>query len=162
MTNPPAPAPAPALAGAGSPPTQWLPVAEDPRYEVSDAGQVRGPSGRILRGNPNKAEDGYLSVQLGSRRRRYIHRLVAIAFLGLPDGHEPDHLNRIKTDNRAANLEVVTHAENLRRYSDARTHCKQGHELTPDNTIKRGLTRRGCRTCVRAWDRAKLERRKPR
>jgi hypothetical protein len=48
----------------------------------------------------------------------------------------------------------VTHAENVRRGDlgpsrKAITHCKHGHEFTPENTRidKRGW--RSCRTCAR-------------
>ena len=38
-----------------------------------------------------------------------MHRIVAHAFLGVPaPGAEVNHLNGVKTDNRAANLEWVT------------------------------------------------------
>lgn len=43
-----------------------------------------------------------------------VHRAVAIAFHGpIPMGMEVNHKNGIRTDNRLANLEVVTHQQNM-------------------------------------------------
>lgn len=43
----------------------------------------------------------------------FIHRIVAYAFLGSqPIGHEINHKDGIKGNNRADNLEWVTHSEN--------------------------------------------------
>ena len=43
-----------------------------------------------------------------------VHRVVAAAFIGDPAGLDVNHLNGDGTDNRACNLELCTHAENLR------------------------------------------------
>lgn len=51
-----------------------------------------------------------------------IHRLVAEAFLGLPPNHEKlivNHKNGNKEDNRAINLEWITHAQNSKHASDS-------------------------------------------
>jgi len=138
-------------------------------YEVSNLGRVRSRArlradghhiiaGRMLSPNRNPARGGYLSVQL-SYRRHYIHRLVATAFLELEPTQEVDHLDGDPENNHVSNLEPVTHAENLRRYSDRRTHCKYGHELTPENETTRGRSLRACRTCITVWDQRKNERR---
>jgi hypothetical protein len=44
----------------------------------------------------------------------FIHRLVAMTFLGMPQGerNQVNHKNGIKTDNRLENLEWVTNQEN--------------------------------------------------
>lgn len=57
---------------------------------------------------------GYLSVSLGSKSF-YIHRLVGAAFIPNPQSKpEIDHINTIKSDNRAVNLRWVTKTENMR------------------------------------------------
>lgn len=100
---------------------RWLPVPGWAAYEVSDAGSVRrsraargATVGRVLRASPSTW--GYPSVHLfdGERRRRAgVHQLVAEAFLGpAPDGHEVNHRNGIKHDNRVENLEWVTSGAN--------------------------------------------------
>ena len=59
---------------------------------------------------------GYLSVVLskgGNSKSKSIHRLVAEAFCeGYKEGKIVNHINEIKTDNRACNLEWITYQEN--------------------------------------------------
>ena len=103
---------------------EWRPVVGcEGWYEVSSLGRVKrlvartnARAGHILKPGSNHAT-GYLHVTLccdGRRfRNRTIHRLVSEAFLGsCPAGHEVNHGNGIKTDNRAANLEWTTHSAN--------------------------------------------------
>lgn len=54
------------------------------------------------------------------------------------------HWNNSESQKKA----VIAHAEQKR----AETHCKRGHEFTPENTYLHG-NRRACRICRRAWDR---------
>lgn len=52
---------------------------------------------------------GYLRVKVCGVHR-LVHRLVAEAFLDNPDGLPTvDHVNRVKTDNRACNLRYANH-----------------------------------------------------
>lgn len=66
---------------------------------------------------PKDNGHGYLSVCLvtdaGARSYRYIHRLVAEAFIGpIPRGMEVRHINGTRSDNRLENLEIGTSSEN--------------------------------------------------
>lgn len=109
----------------------WKPVKGYPDYEVSDLGRVRSKDfvrhikqanreydfhrkGKIVK--PLKRRHGYLSVFLyyeGGRTQESVHRLVAEAFCEHPEGKdEVNHKNEIKSDNRACNLEWVSHQEN--------------------------------------------------
>ncbi|MEV4271931.1 HNH endonuclease signature motif containing protein [Micromonospora aurantiaca (nom. illeg.)] len=70
----------------------------------------------------------------------------------VPDGLELDHLCRNRRCVRPAHLEPVTRRTNLLRGETIparlaeRTHCRHGHEFTPENTYQwRGS--RFCRTC---------------
>ena len=47
-----------------------------------------------------------------------------------------------------------------RHFRHSQTHCKRGHEFTPDNTYAVGDRHRGCVTCKKAYDRAYKQRRK--
>jgi hypothetical protein len=102
--------------------------------EASDLGRIRSVYPYSQRkNNPNKGKNprvsvlkpsvdkkGYLYVRVFCQKRErrvhvLVHRLVAFAFLGLPDEKmEVNHLNYIKTDNRIANLEWVTRSDNVR------------------------------------------------
>lgn len=83
-------------------------------YEVSRDGEVfrvakcsNTWAGRKLKPKPDK--DGYLQVVLSHnnvQKTYFVHRIVAEAFLANPDKlPQVNHLNGIKTDNRADNLE---------------------------------------------------------
>jgi hypothetical protein len=88
-----------------------------PGYTVTSSGTVRGPDGNTL--SPRKDSDGYLRVDLrvdGKRFTRFVHTLVEKAFGG--SGKEVDHKNNNRTDNRASNLESVSHKENMDRVSE--------------------------------------------
>lgn len=102
-------------------------------YEVSNLGRVRSvdryvnsggvmnenrlslKKGRILNCSPTKR--GYTRVSLSKESKTQqimIHRLVAIAFLDPVEGKlNVNHINGIKEDNRACNLEFVNQRENL-------------------------------------------------
>lgn len=91
-------------------------------YEVSSLGRVRRATdgrrthaGRLMR--PVVAGPGYLMVGPtvnGRNVQFYVHDLVSEAFLGeRPPGATVNHIDGVKTNNRASNLEYVTHAENM-------------------------------------------------
>lgn len=59
--------------------------------------------------------NGYEAVRIDGKYE-YVHRIVAEAFYGEPfEGAQVDHLNAVRNDNRAENLEWVTAKENNRR-----------------------------------------------
>lgn len=95
-------------------------------YQVSNRANVRSfdrlsPTGRIWKGKMLKqsvSPRGYAKVSLfkdGKSTLMLVHRLVAFAFLGLPDSERNmvNHKNGIKLDNTPENLEYVTNLENI-------------------------------------------------
>lgn len=83
-------------------------------YLVNENGVVINEKGIIMAAQDNGK--GYLYVQLTKNKKcfkKYVHRLVADAFVGNPRGlSEINHKNENKADNRASNLEWCTHKEN--------------------------------------------------
>jgi hypothetical protein len=99
---------------------------------------------------------------------RLAHRASYELLVGpIPDGLEIDHLCRVRCCVNPAHLEPVTAKENNRRKELAlgigvfATHCKHGHEFTPENTYfgpthkaaKPLSQHRCCRTCNAAAQR---------
>lgn len=91
---------------------------------------------------------GYGVFQAFGRQHR-AHRFVYEMLVGpIPDDLTIDHLCCNKLCVNPDHLEPVTNAENIRRAGERVTHCRQGHEYTPENTYRhpqRGT--RSCRTC---------------
>ena len=75
--------------------------------------------------------------------------------LPIPKGLEIDHLCRVRHCVNPWHMELVTHAENMQRsdcsgngglFNRDKTHCKHGHEFTPENT--RITNDKGWRECI--------------
>lgn len=132
-------------------------------YQVSNLGRVKSfqrGKPRILKVSLNSG--GYLYTRLcrdGKHKGCKIHRLVAQAFIPNPDGKpQVNHINGIKADNRAENLEWVTPSENSRHavatglqsalqgeeHSNAKLTNEQVRYVreNPDNLSGRELARR--------------------
>lgn len=110
----------------------WKPVVGyEGTYEVSDLGNVRSLDREVPLGRwpgatqsvksvarpPRMQPNGYWFVSLrkprGHRKHHLLHRLVLMAFIGQPpDGHEANHKDLNKSNNKLANLEWVTASEN--------------------------------------------------
>lgn len=98
-------------------------------FQVSSKGRVKSlkrtikkKSGMEMRiqeriRKPHFTKDGYLRIRLvvDSKGENFlVHRLVATAFIENPENKkEVNHINEIKDDNEARNLEWVTREENV-------------------------------------------------
>lgn len=135
------------------------------RYEVSDEGEVFSLiTNRTLRawGDPEKWSSKHLRVALhdGEGQKTFlVHLLVAAAFLPPKplDSMEIRHIDGDHLNNNVSNLEWTTRSRNVldqvrdKVHNNARkTHCKNGHEFSPENTVERADGGRRCLTCKRA------------
>lgn len=97
--------------------------------------------------------DGYGSCWDGGRHRKNLAHRVALELVGqsIPEGMHTDHLCRNHSCVNPAHLEVVTHAENMRRgvgwpgQNAHKTRCPKGHAYSGRNI--RG--ERICNTCIK-------------
>lgn len=119
--------------------------------------------------------DGYGQFQLHNKEKiYYAHRLAYEILVGaIPEGLQLDHLCRVRNCVAVSHLEPVTQTENLRRGNSSkswaaiqrsRTHCKNGHKFSPENTrvVKEGnKTVRRCRACDREKTARYRARRRP-
>jgi hypothetical protein len=108
----------------------WKPVLQyEGYYEVSNLGRVRSvrsgrgtKAGRILNTPPDT--DGYPRVRLSRFNKPVdvnVHVLVALTFIGpCPEGLEVNHKDLKRNNNRASNLEYLTHSENQQHAANAR------------------------------------------
>lgn len=93
---------------------RWSEIEGFSPYEVSNIGRVRGRNGVM---KPVPLKNGYLTVILrkgGKSYCKYIHRLVASAFLPTADKRlQINHRDKNKANNRVDNLEWCTAEYNV-------------------------------------------------
>ncbi len=116
------------------------------------------PSGGCWLWTASKSAGGYGKLGVGGRTVD-AHRVVYELLVGpIPADRELDHLCRVRNCVNPMHLEAVTRRENVRRSwtpellqqrRAAQTHCKHGHEWTPENTCNSGRGR-FCLACARA------------
>lgn len=109
---------------------------------------------------------GYGRIYVDGRSAR-VHRVVWELKNGpIPDGLTIDHLCRVRACINTDHMELVSGAENTSRAAPFRprvsprqksTHCKVGHEFTPENSGSNGGGRRICLTCRRNKDEARRQ-----
>jgi hypothetical protein len=106
------------------------------QYEVSSDGQVRRVGGAVLRNRGGLYPNVALSTN-GKPKTYMIHRLVALAFLGLKHGQVVDHINGDKNDNRVANLRCVTQRENTSTFKRNNRSLPIGVSLNDSRYVNR-------------------------
>lgn len=123
-------------------------------YEVSNEGRVRSIDrvanngrrykGKVLSPAPGGRTGEYRSVQLfdldGKQTRKYVHQLVARAFIGEPlPGDQVNHKDENKSNNAVDNLEWMTASENInygtRTAKDRAKKSKPVKQIAPNGEI---------------------------
>lgn len=107
-----------------------------------------------------KNRGGYGVINRGRREGvAIVHRAVWELLVGpIPEGTELDHVCRIRACCNPDHLEPVTRAVNVARGArragaQRKTHCKNNHRFTPENTLPNGPRGRACRKCMNAANR---------
>lgn len=121
----------------------WKDVEEyEGLYQVSNTGKVKSFHKNIILKPTKNSENGYLYVtlhKLGNKKRFYIHRLVAKAYL--PHElvkNEVNHIDGCKENNESFNLEWCTRSENeLHAY---KTGLKKPYPRNGENNPNAKLT----------------------
>ena len=100
----------------------WKTIEEAPNYEVSNLGRVRNKKTQWILNPGAYGATGYKQVNIAipsegnKQRKRYVHRLVAMAFVNNPEGkREVDHINGDKLDDRIENLQVISGTYNRQK-----------------------------------------------
>ena len=113
----------------------WKKINGFENYEVSNLGRVRSKR-RVLK--PFLNSKGYQRVNLGAHNAKFIHRLVAEAFVDNPNGYPIiNHRDEDKTNNRAENLEWCTHKYNS-NYGAAPAKSAQNHKVPVVQVLHNG------------------------
>lgn len=87
-------------------------------YWVSNFGRIKSVGGREEKILKQADCNGYLLVGLqtsdGKQKMMRVHRLVALAFVSgwSEERNQANHINEVKTDNQASNLNWMTAKEN--------------------------------------------------
>lgn len=106
--------------------TEFKPIPSCPGYQASACGQIKGRTGKILKGSLGL--HGYLTFSFptggsGNAKRIYIHRAVAEAWDLPGNGDCINHIDHNKLNNALDNLERCTKGEN----NSAAAKFYQGH-----------------------------------
>jgi hypothetical protein len=130
--------------------------------------------GGCWRWTASKAPDGYgrMSLREITKQPVQAHSLsYRLAVGAIPKGNHLHHKREAPTNCigpscvNPAHMECITPSRHIdvtpcpSGLNRKKTHCKYGHEFTPENTylVKNG---RACKACVKRKDRARTERRR--
>jgi len=125
---------------------QWKTIKTHPNYEVSDLGRVRNiTTNELKHSTPNKT--GYINITLfkeGKGKTFAVHRLVALYFIPNTNPTQNtivNHLNCVRSDNAATNLEWCSYSDNMKHMvkvgnnPDFNGHKNPRSKLNPEQVL---------------------------
>ncbi len=149
--------------------TRFLDLPERLRKRVSlQPCRVKGLIGNCWRWN-GPLYNGYGRQSWAGINTEKAHRVAYILMVGpIAPELELDHLCQNRACINPLHLEPVTREENIRRShvvgkgNGTKTHCRNGHEYTPQNTYWYGphRSKRHCRACLAANNKTYQERKR--
>lgn len=100
---------------------EWKEIEGFERYYISNKGNIKSTIGKEKILHQYILPNGYVSVKLRRDNKsynRFIHRLVAIAFIDTDDkSKEVHHKNKNRSDNNVDNLQWVSTEEHRKLHS---------------------------------------------
>lgn len=113
----------------------WKKIEGHEQYEVSNYGRVRSKR-KVLK--PFVNGRGYYRVEIGHKNLRFVHRLVAEAFIENPNGYPIiNHKDEDKTNNHVSNLEWCTHKYNS-NYGTTPIRCSEKSRMPVIQVLPNG------------------------
>ena len=124
----------------------WQPIEGSDGYEVSNLGRVRVI--RYLKTDRGGNSGGYRTVTLPGKKQRYVHRLVAQAFIPNPD--QLPEVNHIDNDPRNAVAENLEWCNSKQNKMHAIKHGNRNRKLSPAQVleIRKRLSEGGSLTSI--------------
>lgn len=101
------------------------------------------------------SHNGYFKIDLGIKptKRFFVHNIITLCYLGhKPEGHQTDHINNIRTDNRLENLQYLTNIENNRKRLYSYKGLIKGYYLTPSGKFSASLHSLGKHISLGSYD----------
>lgn len=113
-----------------------------PNYQISNQGRIWNiKTQRYIK--PSIKNNGYYGVNLvavnGKRKKEYLHRLIALAFIDNPNNlPQVDHIDRNRENNAVDNLRWVsasTNQRNTKQNRQIRQYDKEGNLIASFGSI---------------------------
>lgn len=112
-------------------------------YLVTSEGEIfsKRKNGKKLTPHPN--HKGYMMVGVmldGLLQKKAVHSIIAECFLGeRPAGYQVDHIDNVRSHNRASNLRYVTASENVQKSYDTGIKDHSGFKASSSKYSKEEL-----------------------